>query len=34
VIALWLDHDQISTTNIYRHAAMTQKQLTIDRTCT
>ncbi len=32
VIALWLGHEQISTTNIYLHADMTQKQQAIDRT--
>ena len=31
VIALWLGHEQISTTNIYLHADMTQKQNAIDR---
>jgi len=31
VIALWLGHEQISTTNIYLHADMTQKQKAIDR---
>ena len=30
VIALWLGHEQISTTNIYLHADMTQKQKAID----
>lgn len=33
VIALWLGHEQISTTNIYLHADMTQKQKAIDRVC-
>jgi len=32
VIALWLGHEQISTTNIYLHADMTHKQHAIDRT--
>jgi len=32
VIALWLGHEQIATTNIYLHADMTQKQQAIDRT--
>lgn len=32
VIALWLGHEQISTTNIYIHADMTHKQRAIDRT--
>jgi integrase/recombinase XerD len=32
VIALWLGHEQIATTNIYLHADMTQKQKAIDRT--
>jgi len=31
VIALWLGHEQTSTTNIYLHADMTQKQNAIDR---
>lgn len=31
VIALWLGHEQIATTNIYLHADMTQKQKAIDR---
>jgi integrase/recombinase XerD len=31
VIALWLGHEQIATTNIYLHADMTQKQQAIDR---
>jgi len=32
VIALWLGHEQISTTHIYLHADMTHKQQAIDRT--
>jgi len=32
VIALWLGHEQISTTNIYLHADMTHKRQAIDRT--
>jgi integrase/recombinase XerD len=32
VIALWLGHEQISTTNAYLHADMTHKQEAIDRT--
>jgi len=32
VIALWLGHEQISTTNIYLHADMAQKERAIDRT--
>jgi integrase/recombinase XerD len=32
IIALWLGHEQIATTNIYLHADMTQKQQAIDRT--
>ena len=31
VIALWLGHEQISTTNVYLHADMTHKQQAIDR---
>jgi site-specific recombinase XerD len=31
VIALWLGHEQVSTTNIYLHADMTQKEHAIDR---
>jgi integrase/recombinase XerD len=31
VIALWLGHEQITTTNIYLHADMTHKQQAIDR---
>ena len=32
VIALWLGHEQVSTTTIYLHADMTHKQQAIDRT--
>jgi site-specific recombinase XerD len=32
VIALWLGHEQVSTTNIYLHADMTQKERAIART--
>ena len=32
VIALWLGHEQITTTNIYLHADMTHKQQAINRT--
>jgi integrase len=32
VIALWLGHEQIATTNIYLHADMTHKQRAIDKT--
>ena len=32
MIALWLGHEQIATTNIYLHADMTHKQRAIDRT--
>ena len=32
VIALWLGHEQVSTTTIYLHADMTLKQQAIDRT--
>jgi integrase/recombinase XerD len=32
VIALWLGHEQVSTTNVYLHADMTHKQQAIDRT--
>ena len=32
VIALWLGHEQIATTNIYLHADMTQKERAIERT--
>jgi integrase/recombinase XerD len=32
VIALWLGHEQITTTNIYLHADMSHKQRAIDRT--
>lgn len=31
VIALWLGHEQLSTTNIYLHADMSHKQRAIDR---
>ena len=31
MIALWLGHEQLSTTNIYLHADMTHKQQAIDR---
>jgi len=31
VIALWLGHEQIATTNIYLHADMTHKQRAIDK---
>lgn len=31
-IALWLGHEQITTTNLYLHADMTHKQQAIDRT--
>lgn len=31
VIALWLGHEQIATTNLYLHADMTHKQEAIDR---
>lgn len=31
VIALWLGHEQIATTNLYLHADMTHKQRAIDR---
>lgn len=31
VIALWLGHEQVATTNIYLHADMTHKQQAIDR---
>jgi len=31
VIALWLGHEQISTTNIYLYADMEHKQQAIDR---
>ena len=34
VIALWLGHEQITTTQIYLHADMTHKQQAIDRTTT
>jgi len=32
VIALWLGHERITTTNLYLHADMTHKQQAIDRT--
>lgn len=32
VIALWLGHEQVATTNIYLHADLTHKQQAIDRT--
>lgn len=32
VIALWLGHEQIATTNIYLHADMSHKQRAIERT--
>jgi integrase/recombinase XerD len=32
VIALWLGHEQITTTQIYLHADITHKQQAIDRT--
>lgn len=32
VIALWLGHEQIATTNIYLHADIRHKQQAIDRT--
>lgn len=32
IIALWLEHEQVATTNIYLHADMTHKQEAIDRT--
>jgi site-specific recombinase XerD len=32
IIALWLGHEQIATTNIYLHADMSHKQQAIDRT--
>jgi len=32
VIALWLGHEQLSTTNLYLHADMSQKQKAIVRT--
>jgi site-specific recombinase XerD len=31
VIALWLGHEQVSTTSIYLHADMTQKERAIAR---
>jgi integrase/recombinase XerD len=32
VIALWLGHEQLSSTNVYIHADMSHKQQAIDRT--
>jgi integrase/recombinase XerD len=32
IIALWLGHEQVATTNVYLHADMTHKQQAIDRT--
>jgi integrase/recombinase XerD len=32
VIALWLGHQQVSTTSMYLHADMTQKERAIART--
>lgn len=32
LIALWLGHEQVSTTNIYLHADMTRKEMAIART--
>jgi site-specific recombinase XerD len=32
VIALWLGHEQVSTTSTYLHADMTQKERAIART--
>jgi len=32
VIALWLGHEQVTTTQIYLHADLTHKQRAIDRT--
>jgi site-specific recombinase XerD len=32
VIALWLGHEQLETTQIYLHADMTIKQQALDRT--
>ncbi len=32
VIALWLGHEQITTTNVYLHADLSHKQRAIDRT--
>ena len=32
VIALWLGHEQVSTTGIYLHADMSQKERAIART--
>jgi site-specific recombinase XerD len=32
VIALWLGHEQVSTTNVYLHPDMSQKERAITRT--
>jgi site-specific recombinase XerD len=32
IIALWLGHEQVATTNVYLHADMTHKQQALDRT--
>jgi integrase/recombinase XerD len=32
VIALWLGHEQVTTTQIYLHADLTHKQRAIERT--
>jgi integrase/recombinase XerD len=32
VIALWLGHEDVSTTSIYLHADMTQKERALERT--
>jgi integrase len=32
VIALWLGHEQVTTTNVYLHADMSQKERAIART--
>ena len=32
MIALWLGHEQVSTTNVYLHADMSQKERAIART--
>ena len=32
VIALWMGHEQIATTNMYLHADMSHKQRAIDKT--
>lgn len=34
VIALWLGHEQIATTNVYLHADMTHKERAIARVTT